>query len=167
LHRWAQLPAGTTSSVSIGNPITPFQLEVSGDWRGAAAEWTRRGCPYDAAIAQLGGDIAAVESALATFRHLGAKAAARRARQRLAQLRGPTRRSRRGEIRSDPNGLTRREREVLTLITAGHSDADIATKLSISPKTVGHHVEAILTKLGVDNRTQAAAQARRPEITDS
>jgi DNA-binding NarL/FixJ family response regulator len=47
------------------------------------------------------------------------------------------------------------------LIAAGHSDADIATKLSISRKTVGHHVESILTKLGVENRTQAAAQARQ------
>jgi DNA-binding NarL/FixJ family response regulator len=63
--------------------------------------------------------------------------------------------------------LSRREREVLTLIAAGHSDADIATKLSISPKTVGHHVESILTKLGVENRTQAAAQARQPQTIDS
>jgi hypothetical protein len=46
------------------------------------------------------------------------------------------------------------------------SDADIATKLSISPKTVGHHVEAILAKLGVDNRTQAAASARQSRTID-
>jgi DNA-binding NarL/FixJ family response regulator len=62
-------------------------------------------------------------------------------------LRGRTPRTRRTDIRADPKGLTRREREVLTLIAAGHSDADIATKLSISRKTVGHHVESILTKL--------------------
>jgi DNA-binding NarL/FixJ family response regulator len=49
------------------------------------------------------------------------------------------------------------------LIAAGHSDAEVATKLSISPKTVGHHVAAILTKLGVDNRTQAAARARNAQ----
>ncbi len=166
LQRWTQLPGGASAPIAIDNPITPFQLEVTGDWRGASAEWTRRGCPYDAAIAQLGGDLAAVESALTTFRRLGAKAAARRARQRLTELRGHTPRTRRSEIRSHPDGLSRREREVLTLITAGHSDADIATALSISPKTVGHHVEAILTKLGVDNRTQAAAAARRPQVTD-
>jgi DNA-binding CsgD family transcriptional regulator len=162
LRRWVYLAGGEPDDTS--EQSTLFGLEVSGDWRGAAAEWTRRGCSYDAAIAQLGVDIAAVESALATFRRLGATAAARRARRRLTELRGPTPRGRRADTLCDPDGLTRREREVLTLIAAGHSDADIAIKLAISPKTVGHHVEAILAKLGVDNRTQAAAQARRPQI---
>jgi DNA-binding CsgD family transcriptional regulator len=164
LHRWAHLPDRPAPSIAVDSPITPFHLEVGGDRQAAAAEWARRGCPYEAAIAQLGGDIAAVESALATFRRLGAKAAARRARQRLTQLRGPTQRSRRADILADPDGLSRREREVLTLIAAGHSDGAIATKLSISRKTVGHHVEAILTKLGADNRTQAAAKARPSEL---
>jgi DNA-binding CsgD family transcriptional regulator len=165
LRRWMYLAGGEPDETREGSTV--FGLEVGGDWRSAAAEWTRRGCPYDAAIAQLGGDIAAVESALATFRRLGARAAARRARQRLTELRGPTRRSRRADIRADPDGLSRREREVLTLIAAGHSDADIATKLSISPKTVGHHVEAILAKLGADNRTQAASHARQNQTADA
>ncbi|WP_245831480.1 response regulator transcription factor [Mycobacterium terramassiliense] len=60
--------------------------------------------------------------------------------------------------------MSRREREVLTLVAAGHSDADIATKLSLSPKTVGHHVESILDKLGAENRTQAAVRARPSEL---
>jgi DNA-binding CsgD family transcriptional regulator len=165
LHRWAHLAGGEPGN--DGEPSILFEREVSGEWRGATDGWMRRGCPYEAAIAQLGGDIAAVESALTTFRRLGAKAAARRARQRLMELRGPTPRTRRADIRADPDGLSRREREVLTLIAAGHSDADIATKLSISPKTVGHHVESILAKLGVENRTQAAAQARQPQIINS
>ena len=70
--------------------LTPYSLEIAGDWRGAAAEWARRGCPYDVALAQLGGDAAAVEAALETFCDLGARAAAKRARQRLAALRGQT-----------------------------------------------------------------------------
>jgi DNA-binding CsgD family transcriptional regulator len=163
LRRWAQLPGGPPEPLANSAPFTPFQLELSGDWRGAAAAWSRRGCPYDAAIARLGGDIPAAESALATFRRLGARAAARRAQQRLAALRGDVRRGPGAGTVSDPDGLTRRQREVLTLIAAGHSDAEVATKLSISPKTVGHHVAAILTKLGVDNRTQAAARARNAE----
>ena len=164
LQRWARLPGGTEEPLAVDDPTNPFQLEASGDWAGAAAEWTRRGCPYEAAIARLGGDAAAVESALATFRDLGATAAARRAKQRLTGMRGPTPRTRRADIHADPDGLSRREREVLTLIAAGHSDADIATELSISPKTVGHHVEAVLAKLGVDNRTQAAARAGRTHL---
>jgi len=137
--------------------VTPFRLEVSGDWQGAAAEWTRLGCVYDAALAQLGGDIGAVQAALTTFRGLGACAAARRAQQRLAQLRGRAPRAQRADTLADPYRLTRRQRDVLELLVDGDSDTDIATKLFISPRTVAHHVEAILTKLGANNRTQAAA----------
>jgi DNA-binding CsgD family transcriptional regulator len=164
LRRWAQLPGGTPASMPVEKPANPFQLEVAGDWQGAVSGWMQLGFPYEAALAQLGGDIPAVESALATFRRLGAKAAARRAQQRLVALRGPARRSRRTETLADPDGLTRRERQVLELIADGHSDADIAAKLSISPRTVSNHVAAILTKLGVRNRTQAAARIRQDRI---
>jgi DNA-binding CsgD family transcriptional regulator/tetratricopeptide (TPR) repeat protein len=157
LQRWAHRTGAPIDAAAGADIVTPYRFEINGDWPAAVEEWTRRGCSYDAAIAQLGGDVTAVEAALDTFRALGAKAAARRAQQRLTELRGTTRRGRRAETLSDPDGLTRREREVLALVAAGHSDAEIATKLSISPKTAGHHVAAILTKLGVENRTQAAA----------
>jgi DNA-binding NarL/FixJ family response regulator len=94
---------------------------------------------------------------LDTFRSLGARAAARRAQQRLAQLRGRDPDTRRKATIADPHGLTRRERDVLELLAAGHSDADIAAALYISPKTANRHVGSILSKLGVRNRTQAAA----------
>lgn len=57
--------------------------------------------------------------------------------------------------------LTPREREVLVLIARGRSSAQIASELVISPRTVGTHIQHILAKLGVDNRTQAAALAHR------
>jgi DNA-binding CsgD family transcriptional regulator len=157
LRRWAHLAGSPPDTAAAVDTITPFRLEVSGDWQTAAAEWTRLGCPYEAAVAQLDGDIAAVQAALTTFRGLGARAAARRAQQRLARLRGRTPSRQRADTLSDPHRLTRRQRDVLELIVAGHSDADIATKLCISPRTAAHHVEAILAKLGVNNRTQAAA----------
>jgi DNA-binding CsgD family transcriptional regulator len=157
LQRWAHLAGGLPAGHSAIGELTPYGRELIGDWRGAADAWARRGCPYDAALAQLGGDAAAVEAALETFRKLGARAAAKRARGRLAALRARTPYGRRADTRNDPHGLTRREREVLELLAVGHSDAAIATALCITPKTVGHHVSAILTKLGVDNRTQAAA----------
>jgi predicted ATPase/DNA-binding CsgD family transcriptional regulator len=56
--------------------------------------------------------------------------------------------------------LTVRELEILELLAVGHSDAQIATRLFISQRTVNNHVHAILTKLGVQNRTQAASFAR-------
>ena len=156
-RRWAHLAGNARDTDDVVDTVTPFRLEVSGDWRAAAAEWTRLGCPYDAAVAQLGGDIGAVQAALTTFRGLGARAAGRRAQQRLAQLRGRTPRGRRADTLADPHRLTRRQRDVLDLLVAGQSDTDIAAKLCISPRTVAHHVEAILAKLGVHNRTQAAA----------
>jgi DNA-binding CsgD family transcriptional regulator len=161
LQRWAYLAGGDPDDVPMVDDITPYRFEIGGDWRAAVAEWSRLGCPYDAAVAQLGGDIDAVQAALDTFRQLGARAAARRAHQRLARLRGRNPDLRRKHTSADPHGLTRRQRDVLELVAAGHSDAEIATALCISPKTANTHVCAIMAKLGVHNRTQAAAYAHR------
>jgi len=160
LQRWLHLTGAVLSPLE-GGPVTPYQLEISGDWQGAAAEWTRRGCPYDAALAQLGGDARAVGAALPALRRLGAHAAARRAQQRLTELGGPTPRGRGGHTKADRDGLTRREREVLDLLAAGHSDSAIAATLQLSSRTVSHHVASILAKLGVTNRIQAATYVHR------
>ena len=63
--------------------------------------------------------------------------------------------------RANPLGLTRREREVLELICAGHSNAEIAAKLFLSARTVDHHVSAVLAKLGAPTRGAAASRAAR------
>lgn len=57
--------------------------------------------------------------------------------------------------------LSRREMEVLALMTKGMSNKEIATHLSISHQTVKNHVTSILRKLGVEDRTQAALYALR------
>jgi ATP/maltotriose-dependent transcriptional regulator MalT len=62
-------------------------------------------------------------------------------------------------------GLTGREREILLLVAAGHTNREIAQALFISPKTAGVHVSNILAKLGVTGRVEAAAVAHRSGLT--
>jgi DNA-binding NarL/FixJ family response regulator len=57
---------------------------------------------------------------------------------------------------ADPAGLTTREIEVLALVADGLTDREIAARLFLSPKTVGHHVSSILAKLGARSRVEAA-----------
>ena len=75
-----------------------------------------------------------------------------------------------GEILNDetiqlPDGLTRREAEVLKLLAIGRSNKDISKVLSISLSTVATHVRSILTKVGCANRTEAAAYAMHHQLT--
>jgi DNA-binding NarL/FixJ family response regulator len=53
---------------------------------------------------------------------------------------------------------------VLELVAEGHRNADIAERLFVSEKTVGHHVSSILRKLGVRTRGAAGVEARRRGI---
>jgi two-component system, NarL family, nitrate/nitrite response regulator NarL len=71
--------------------------------------------------------------------------------------------------RSEPTvtarfNLTRRELEVLVLLTEGLGQTDIADQLVVSRKTVGNHIEHILRKLGVHSRAQAVACAYREHL---
>jgi len=65
-----------------------------------------------------------------------------------------------------PQGLTRREIDVLRLVAQGESNRSIATKLFISEKTVKNHLTSIFQKLGVIDRTQAALLAVKNKIVD-
>jgi DNA-binding CsgD family transcriptional regulator len=150
-----------------GELAGPYQAELAGDWAAAAQQWQDLGCPYDAALALLDApDEAALRTALDLLTDLGAEAAAQIARQRLRSLgvrsipAGP-----RAATRADPLRLTQREREVLGLICAGLSNAEIAAQLFISVKTAGHHVSAILAKLDAPTRHAAAIRAAELGLT--
>jgi ATP/maltotriose-dependent transcriptional regulator MalT len=141
----------------------PVRLAISGDWRAAAAVWDEIGWPYEAAEARsLADDDEALLQALAAFDGLGAVPAAARLRKRLRERgvravpRGP-----RPATRALPHGLTPRQHEVLRLLATGATNAQIAERLVVSPKTVDHHVAAVLAKLGVASRQEAADAADR------
>jgi DNA-binding CsgD family transcriptional regulator len=91
------------------------------------------------------------------FERLGARRDADEAAALLRELGASGRTAPRGE-RDD---LTAREREVLSLVAAGLSNAQIADRLVIAPKTAEHHVGRVLGKLGVRSRAEAAAHAVR------
>jgi DNA-binding NarL/FixJ family response regulator len=126
------------------------------------------GWPYDAALALLGAsDELALRRALDICGELGAIATARIIRQKMRSLgirSVPA--GQRAATRENPLGLTPREQEVLDLLCEGRTNAGIAARLVISPKTVDHHVSSVLAKLGVSKRTEAAAAAKRLEAGD-
>jgi pimeloyl-ACP methyl ester carboxylesterase/DNA-binding CsgD family transcriptional regulator len=61
---------------------------------------------------------------------------------------------------ADDPVLTRREREILALLSEGLSNADIGRRLFVSPKTIRNHLTAVFRKLGVSTRAQAIVRAR-------
>jgi DNA-binding NarL/FixJ family response regulator len=67
---------------------------------------------------------------------------------------------------SAARNLTKREREILALVAEGLSNREIADKLVLSPETVKSHVAAILEKLNVSDRTQAAIYAVRNGLVE-
>lgn len=159
LGYWRQL-AGVAVDVP-GDAVGPFALCLAGAGEDAAAEWTRLGRPYEAALALAEtGMEESLRQAHDDLQKLGALPAARLASQRLRTLgvrdvsRGP-----RAATRENPAGLTARELDVLALLRDGLRNATIAERLVISPRTVDHHVSAILRKLDARTRGEAGAKA--------
>jgi predicted ATPase/DNA-binding CsgD family transcriptional regulator len=148
----------------------PFARQIAGDWSGAAAAWRELGCPYEEAGALAASDDPAmVRHAVETYERLGAQPALQQAVSRLRVLGvrdlPPVRRGPRPATSANPAGLTPREVEVLALVAQGLRNAEIAERLYMTPKTVSHHITAILAKLGVSSRTEAAHAATKLGIT--
>jgi DNA-binding CsgD family transcriptional regulator len=144
--------------LGVDDGTDPYVLRGRGDWRAAAARWEQLGCPFERAAALADADDEEVLLAVVTLADdLGAAPLAARVRRRLrAQGRKGVPRGPQPATRANPAGLTARQVDVLELIGEGLTDAEIAQRLVLSVKTVNHHVAAILAKLGVDNRRDAA-----------
>ncbi len=145
----------------------PGQVDRVSRLRAAVLAYGEAGLPWEAAGARLrlarslpaserDGAVAEARRALGSFRELGARRGADEAAQLLRSLGvtlGPT------SMRNA--GLSPREEQVLRLLAAGRSNADIAGALFVSKRTVEHHVGSIFAKLGVRTRAEAIAHALR------
>ncbi len=163
--RTLALATGELQRIVPGPIAEPFARQIAGDWQGAAALWAQIGCPYEQALALADGDAEGMRNALALFERLGAQPVMALVRRRLRQQgvggipRGP-----RPSTRTNQAGRQTRQLEVLRLIAEGLSNTEIAGRLFTSPKTVEHHVSAVLTKLGAHSRAQAISAAHHLEL---
>jgi DNA-binding CsgD family transcriptional regulator len=161
LAHWAWT-AGALDRLPAGTP-EPYRLQAAGRHAAAAEAWRRIGNPYFEALAlsdsPMEGDLRA---ALAILHRLHARPLARAVTARLKALgagaipRGPY-----SATRRNPAGLTPRQAEVLGLLAEGLSNAEIARRLTLSPRTVDHHVSETLRRLHVGSRAAAAREAER------
>jgi ATP/maltotriose-dependent transcriptional regulator MalT len=153
--------------VTIAPPATGASLlpaheaALHGDHATSAAEWAKLGYAYEQAVELVFCDDApAMLEGVRRLDDMGAVATANIARALLRTRgvtsvpRGPTRRT-----RENPAGLTDRQVDVLLLLADGLTNAEIADRLVLSVRTVDHHVSAILGKLEVTTRQEAAAHA--------
>jgi DNA-binding CsgD family transcriptional regulator len=159
--RMAAWAAVAGIDVDLSPPVSPpHAAMLRHDWRGAAAAFGDVGWSYDRALMlSLLDDEEALLEALAIARALGAGPLAQRATRRLRDLGVRVPQGPRVTTRGNPAGLTARQLEVLSLLTEGLTNAEIADRLVVSPRTAEHHVAAVLMKIGASTRREAARRA--------
>ena len=175
VHRYGALGSVWPTDVTV-HLDRALDRDSAEQWTSLIAGWESLGAPQEAALGRLrlaerlarDGDrdqaAAEMSRALATAEELGAvplveqiRAAARRHRVRVEGV---------GPAGDGSFGLTGRELEVLALLADGRRNDQIATLLFMSPKTASVHVSHIIAKLGVANRTEAAAYAHRHGLAE-
>jgi DNA-binding CsgD family transcriptional regulator/tetratricopeptide (TPR) repeat protein len=154
--------------VPAGDLAPPCRSYISGEIHRSAEMLIEGGLAFDAAIAFTEtGDLTCVSKGLLMLDRLEAHATADKIRRDLRQsgmTAVPSRR--RATTVSNAAGLTNRQTEVLALLGEGLTNAEMAARLYLSEKTVDHHVSAILTRLDVANRREAARRGRELGIVD-
>ena len=155
--------------VPLDNLPRPWAAELAGDFEAAAAEWTRLGLPYEAALEllQVEGPSAgrSLARAIELLDSLDARQAATFARRRAqrAGLAAEIPKARRTAVTAGhqhPLGLTRSELQVLRLIAEGRSNKEVARQLGRSPRTIEHQVSAVLGKFSAANRMEVMLRLR-------
>ncbi len=162
VHLWLRKLSPETVIDIEPTLVAPARLQLEGRWREAAEAWAATDTPFFQALALSEGDAEARQQSIEILRRIGAtelvKAVQRDLRDRgfAVANTGPRR-----STLAHPAGLTRRQLDVLKGLNEGLSNSEIAERLFIAPKTVDHHVSAILAKLDVHSRGEAAAEARK------
>jgi DNA-binding CsgD family transcriptional regulator len=139
----------------------PHRLAFAGAHEEAAAWWRQAGEPFAEAMALADSSLPELRvRGVALLDGLGATGTADRLRVLLRNDgidEVPARP--RASTRANPGGLTNRQLDVAKLMARGFTNAEIAARLYISPKTADHHVSAVLTKLGATSRRTVMMRA--------
>jgi DNA-binding CsgD family transcriptional regulator len=152
-------------AVPTGPVPEPFALMLQHRWGEAAEAWRQRNCPLWQALAlSREPELEAAREALEIVDRLGAPAVREAILRTRYAAELPVPRGPRASSRGNPAALTSRELEVLGLLAEGLSNGDIARRLFLSEKTVGHHVSAVLRKLAEPTRARAVAAAVRSGV---
>ena len=139
----------------------PFRLSLTGRHEEAASWWRQAGEPFTEAMSWVDSDDPAHQArGVELLDKTGATATADRVRVELRQAGVAVVPPRpRESTRANPGGLTNRQLDVARLVARGFTNAEIAARLFISPKTADHHVSAVLAKLGMTNRRAVLVRA--------
>ena len=142
--------------------VSGYKPDLEGDWNAAAETWKAIGCPYELALSLLEGGEREQKQGLQMLDDLGAVATTNMFRGKM-KLKGVKHVSRgpRESTLNNPGQLTGRQIDILNLLRDGLQNKEIADKLFISPKTVDHHISAILSKLEVNSRAKAVVEAQK------
>jgi DNA-binding CsgD family transcriptional regulator len=165
IEAWAAQARAEYLRLGTSNPS-----QLISEWAGVRDCWRSLRQPYPEAYASLrvaeaelaAGDRRAAAAELSSAATLAEQLGANPLAALIADV------ARRGGIEAVPtqgsDGLTPREREILTQVLAGASNRDIAKALFISPKTVSVHVSALLRKFGVSGRGDLIAAAHSSDF---